>query len=193
MRTRLLAFALLLAAVATIVLASDSSKSSYIYMRGGRTYLRGSINDLKALSGRNEKELVWSRQGGREYVITDPSVLATIREAYADLDAKQKPLKAIEERLKPHERELSRVERRIDDLSDQLGDEDLAESTRATLERQLDAAEDEMRKVEAGMADLEREMERLEREMDHIEEAAEAKFEQIVQKAIAAGKATRVD
>ncbi len=193
MRTRLLAFVLLLAAVATIVLSADSSKSSYIYMRDGQTYMRGNISDLEALAGRSGKEFVWTRQGGREYVITDRAVLDSIRAAFAELDAKKQPLEDVEERLEPHERELNRVERRIDDLSEQLDDEDLAESTRANLERQLETAEEEMRKVEAGMADLEREMERLERELDHIEDAAEARFEQIVQKAIAAGKGTRVD
>jgi peptidoglycan hydrolase CwlO-like protein len=193
MRTRLLAFVLLLAAVATIVIAApDSSQTSYLYKRDGNTYLRGNLDDLKEVAGRSG-EFVWTRQGGREYLITDRAVLDSVRAAFAELDAKKQPLKEIERRLQPHERELDRVERRVDELSDALDDEELTESTRANLERQLHAAEAEMRAVEEGMRSLEEELERLERGMERIEEAAEAKFERIVERAIAAGKATRVD
>jgi DNA repair exonuclease SbcCD ATPase subunit len=194
MRTRLLALVLLVAAVATLVIAAPrSTKSSYIYKRGDSTYMSGSLDDLKALQGRYGTEFVWTRQGGREYVITDRAVLDSVRAAFAELDAKERPLKEIERHLEPHERELDRIERRVDDLDDELEDEDLPESTRATLERQLQVAEDEMRKVEDRMRGLEQELERVEREMERFEEAAEAKFERIVERAIDDGKATRVD
>ena len=194
MRTRLLAFVLLAAAVSLIVFAAQgSSQSSYIYKRGDSTYLRGSLDDLKALLGRYGNEFVWTRQGGREYVITDRAVLDSVRNAFAELDALQIPLHEVEERLKPHDRELDKVERRMDALSDELGDENLPESTRATMERQMEAVEEEMRQIEDRMRVIEREMERLEKEMERVEEAAEEKFERIVERAISQGKAKRVD
>jgi prefoldin subunit 5 len=194
MRTRLTVFVLLLAAVALIVIAAPgSTKSSYMYKRGDSTYLRGSLDDLKGLTGKHGNEFVWTRQGGREYVITDRAVLDAVRVAYTELDALEKPLHELEKRLRPHERELDRVEQRMDALSDQLGDEDLSESTRDAVERQMRAVEDEMRQVEDRMRVVEREMERFEKEMDRVEEAAEAKFEKIVERAIAQGKAKRVD
>lgn len=194
MRIRLLASVLLAAAVALIVVAAPgSTESTYIYKRGDSTYMRGSLDDLKALSGRHGSEFVWTRQGGREYVITDRAVLDSVRAAFTELDVLEKPLKEIERRLDPHERELEKVEHRMDRLSDQLDDEDLPESTRTNLERQMEAVEEEMRRIEDRMRGVEREMERFEKEMERAEEAAEKKFEQIVARAIATGKAKRVD
>ena len=194
MRTRLLAFLLLLAVVATIVIASphSSGKTTYLYKRGDSVYLNGNVSELENL-GDYGNEFVWTRQNGRSYVITDPAVLATIRAAYAELDAKEKPYKDIERRLRPQERELERIEERVDELGDQLDDEDLSESKRAALERQLHDAEAEMRQVEARMRDVEKELERVEKEMDRLQDAAEERFERMVDQAIAAGKAKRVD
>lgn len=61
------------------------------------------------------------------------------------------------------------------------------------LEKPLKEVEKRMRPHEREMEEVEREMEGLEKEMDWAEETAEARFERIVERAIAEGKAKRVD
>jgi predicted RNase H-like nuclease (RuvC/YqgF family) len=194
MRTRLLAFALLAAVLATAVLAGSRRDAwAYIYKRNGSLSMSGNIEGVKALSGRYGDEFVWTRQGTTEYVITDRAVLDDVRGAFRELDSYEEPLRKLEERLRPHERELEKLETRLDAVSDQLDDEDLPESTRATLERQMEGLENEMHAIEQRMHGVEEEMDRLDDKMERIEDAAEEHFHKIVEQAIASGKAKRVD
>jgi hypothetical protein len=95
--------------------------------------------------------------------------------------------------MKPHEREMEKIESRLDAITDQFDDEDLSDSRRATLEEKMRGIEAEMRRVEEQMRVVEREMERVEREIDKHHEVADKRFEEVVMRAIRAGKGQRVD
>lgn len=102
-------------------------------------------------------------------------------------------MREIEERLKPHERELEKIEARLDAITDQFDDEALSDSRRQTLEEKMRGIEAEMRKVEDRLREVEREMERVEEVMDRHHEVAEKRFEEAVTRALKAGKGQRVD
>jgi chromosome segregation ATPase len=195
MRTRLLAFALLLFAAAAGVLTAGDKSMSYIYRRGDSSYARisGEIGQIGAMAKRYGGEFVWVRWNGRSYVIRDAATLAEVRSAFREVEAMEPSLREIERRLQPFEQQMEAIEKRVDAFSDQLGDEDLGESTRNAIEAKLRDAEEAMRAVERQMEGVEREMERLEKEVDQREEAAERRFERIVKRAIESGVAENAD
>ena len=195
MRTRLLAFALLLSAVAAGVLTAGDKSMSYIYKRGDSSYARlsGSIDQIGAVAKRYGSEFVWVRSNGLSYVIRDAATLAEVRSAFREVEAMEPSLREIERRLKPFEQQMEAIEKRVDAFGDQLDDEDLGESTRDAIKAKLRDAEDDMRAVERQMEGVEREMERLEREVEKREEAAERRFERIVKRAIESGIAEKAD
>ena len=197
MRTRLLALLVLVVTVAAASFAA-SGKMNYIYKRGSNTWMRidGNLRSFERIVKKYEKyspELIWVEQNGREYVITSVPVLEEARKLFGEMDAKAKPLRAVEARLRPHEREMEKVEEQLDTLSDSFDDEDLPESRRRAIEEKIQAAEKQMRAVEERMRVVERELERLEKEMEKHEAVIEARFEQLVDQAIRQGKAERVD
>jgi chromosome segregation ATPase len=195
MRNRLLVLLVALTAAAATVLSARETLN-YIYRRGDRTYMRSDgdgLANLKALEKRYGSEFVWVRMDGKGYVIGDPSVLASVREIFAELDRLEAPMHQVEQRMKPHEREMERIESRLDAVTDQYDDEDLSDSRRQTLEAKMHDLEEEMHQVEKQMSGVEREMEKLEREMEKHEAVVEARFEEAVTRAIRAGKAQRLD
>jgi DNA repair exonuclease SbcCD ATPase subunit len=197
MRIRLLASALLLATVTGTLLFASDSKSNYIYKRGDRTTMMGAWNnfdELKRIDARYGNEYVWTRQNGREYVITDRNVLDEVRAITAELDQIEAPLRRLEERLRPDENELEKIERRADAISDQLDDDDtLSSARRSELQRQLRALQAEMRVVAKRMKVIEIDIDRLDAIVDVKTDRMEEQFEGIVARAIRAGKAKRVN
>jgi predicted nucleic acid-binding Zn-ribbon protein len=195
MRTRLLAFALLLFAAAAGVLTAGDKSMSYLYKRGDSSYMRmnASIDRIGAVAKKYGNEFVWVRSNGRSYVIRDAATLAEVRSAFGEVDAMEPSLREAEKRLKPFEKQMEAIETRVDAFGDQLDDENLGESTRDAIEAKLRDAEDALRGVERQMAGVERETERLERESEKREEAAEERFERIVERAIESGVAERAD
>jgi septal ring factor EnvC (AmiA/AmiB activator) len=192
MRTRLLTLALLLTAG---VLMAEERPMSYIYKRGEGLYTRisgAAIDRIGDVAKKYGDEFVWVRVSGRNYVIRDAAALAEVRGAFAAVEAMEPSLHAIEQRMKPFEREMEKIEERVDSLGDRLDDESLSESARDAIEDRLHAAENEMRAVEDKMQVVEREMERIENESEKREAAAEDRFEEIVERAIARGVAERV-
>lgn len=193
MRTRWIAFALLLSAVAAGMLTAGDQPMSYVYKRGDGTYARinGSIDQIGKVAKKYGGEFVWVRSDGRNYVIRDAATLAEVREAFREVEAMEPSLREVESRLKPYEERMDAVEQRVDAFGDQLDDEDLGESARDSIEAKLRDAEDDMRDLERQMAHIEREMEKLEKESERREKIAERQFEQIIERAIERGVATR--
>ena len=193
MRTRLLVPALLLSAMASGVLLARTPMS-YIYRRGDGTHTRISgagINNIGTVARRYGNGFVWVRVSGRNYVIRDAATLAEVRHAFREVEAMEPSLREVERRLQPFERQQEAVESRLDALSDSLDDESLSESKREAIEARMRDAEGDMRAVEKQMAGIERELEKLERESERLEAIAEARFEMIVERAIANGVAQR--
>lgn len=193
MRTRSIALALLLAAALGLP-AGD--RMNYIYKNGDRSTMR--INGawskrLGEVVRKYGNEFVWVQTNGRSYVIRDAATLAEVRAAFRDCEALEPSMREVERRMKPFEDEMETIEERVDTLGDSLDDEDLTDRTRQSIEDKLAVAEREMADVERRMAGIEREMEKIEKEMERVEKIAEARFEQVVERAIDRGIAERVD
>jgi len=195
MRTRWIAFALLLSAVLAGVLTAGDKPMSYIYKRGDDMYTRinGSLDGLGKVAKKYGSEFVWVRSNGRNYVIRDAATLAEVRNAFREVEAMEPAMREVERRLKPFEQRMEVIEERVDSYGDQLGDEDLRDSTRDAIETKLRDAEDDMRDIERQMESVEREMEKLDKEIERLEAVAERNFERIVERAIDKGIAERAD
>lgn len=186
----------LLFLLAATALAGDRPSFPYVYKTGEQAHLRSSGEDIETIvriSKRWTGEFVWLRKDGREYLIRDAAVLASVRAAFADMHAFEPRLRAANEKRRPWEEKMDALEERMDQISDQLGDEELTDRTRAHLESKLRELERQADAIEGDYQAAEREAERLEQEMDRLEEIAEAKFEQIVLRAVREGRAQRVD
>ncbi len=175
--------------VALVVVASALAAPlnfPYVFKRGSGSIIRvnGSLESFKRIQERWSGEYIWLKRGSREYLIRDAAVLAAAGGAYAQVDALEPAHRAAEERFQPIEQKYDALEERVDQLSDE---EDPAHADELrTAERALHAMEPEYRAAEEAV-------ERIEEEMDRREEIAERKFEDIVLRAVDAGKATRVD
>jgi chromosome segregation ATPase len=185
---------LVTAAAAGVVFAGGDDRMSYIYHRAddSHTHVSGAaIDRIGPIVKKYGREFVWLRLDGRSYVIRDAATLGEIRNAFRELDAMHAPMETIENRMKPFEEKMEAIEQRIDALSDQLDDEDLSDSMRDAIDRKMQTAEDEMHDIERQMQGIEREMEKLEKETERLEKIADAKFEEIVQRAVRTGVAQR--
>ncbi|HYC58936.1 MAG TPA: hypothetical protein VEK79_05150 [Thermoanaerobaculia bacterium] len=194
MRTRTIALTLVISAAAASFLTAGN-RMSYIYKRGNVQTMRisGEFHKIAPIARKYGSEFVWIRLDGREYVIRDAATLADVRNLFRDVEALDPEIRAVERRLRPLEEQLDEVEERVDYAGDTLGDEDdLSDTERENLEDKLRVAEREMRELESKMKPLEREQERLDRESERREKIAEAKFEKLVERAIADGIAQRV-
>ena len=181
--------------VAATVSASDRSHFPYIYKHGNATHMR-SGEDIETMVKRSKRwtgEFVWLRKDGREYLIRDATVLAAVRAAFAEMHAFEPRLRAATEKREPWEQRIDALERQMDRISDQLGDdEDLTARTRESLQAKLRELERQFADIEDDYHAVEREAERMEEEMDRLEVIAEARFDQIVLRAVRDGKAERV-
>jgi hypothetical protein len=189
---RLLLTLLLLVSTAS---AADRSGLSYIYKRAGQSHLRtngASIDSLVRISNRWSGEFVWVRRGGREYLIRDQSVLKAVAGTFSGMHALEPRLRAAEETRHPIEQRMEALEEQIDAIHDRLGDEEMPEATRRSLEERMREHERTMEKIEAEHRVAERAAEKLEKEMERLEEIAEREFERLVIRAIETGKAERI-
>jgi uncharacterized membrane protein len=171
---------LLLLSIAEV--ASAREGMTWIYRHDDDLHMR-SVNDrapdTDSLSRRYGSEFVWIRRDGHAYVITDRTVLATIRDVFRERDEFNDKLDAVQVRLERRVRE-------VEEIGEELGDRDLSESARHAIEARLRDAEQRMR-------DVERDMRAVEREMKHAADESNVRFMEIVERAIVDGDAERAD
>ncbi|HEX8620045.1 MAG TPA: hypothetical protein VF911_20865 [Thermoanaerobaculia bacterium] len=195
MRTRILTILVLVVSAAMSVL-SASERTSYIYKRGDSTTMMkvdGDLPNMKTLFKRFGNEFIWTRQGARQYVVTDAAVLTEVRGAMAKLESVEAPMKALEARMKPHTRQMEAVSKQMEALAGRFEDGDLSAVTEKSFEQKMQALDKEMKAIEARMEGVEREMERVTKDIDKHAAIAERRLEEIVVRAIRGGKAVRVD
>ncbi|HEX8169664.1 MAG TPA: hypothetical protein VF824_03890 [Thermoanaerobaculia bacterium] len=176
----------------------SASSPRYIYRHNGKSYLvidgtyPESMKSVASITDRYPGDFIWVRDARGAWLIRDAGVLAEAARAYAELDAMHPELEALEAKIRPYERRAEEVERELDEVSDSFDDEDLPKAERTRNERRMRELEQRLREAELAYKPMERNLETLERRADALEAIAEKKLERIMQRAIADGKAERV-
>lgn len=193
MRTRL-AVLTLLATISLASIVTAAGNDSYVWKRNDATstMFNGELDDLEKLNSRYGSEYIWARQSGREYVITDRTVLNETAVLFADLDRTEAPMRGLEHRMRPHERAMERAAERMETLAGQM-ERDLSGSAREKVRRQMQDVQEEMEQVQKKMEAVQREMQRLSTVIQSKSEKVERDFIALVNRAIRDGKAKRVN
>lgn len=183
-------FFLSLLALAALT-AGAKQRFSYVYAvgDGNTTISSGWVNDIVRVNQRYSGEYVWARLDGREYLIRDAALLAEVRTASAarrELEPEERALRA---KMKPLERKQNKLEREYDELADRDEDDEALTATERDRMRDL---ERQIREVERELRVYEREEEKLDRREDELDEIFDGQMKRIVERAIRAGTAERV-
>jgi DNA repair exonuclease SbcCD ATPase subunit len=161
----------------------------YIFSRSGQTRIHAGDMDLHsalALKDRWSGDFLWTRQGNREYLITDPAVLHEASALFARADALEPEYRAVRARLRPLEQREEQLELEKDRLEDQEDDLTLAE------ERRRDELTGQLRAIAEQIERFEREEERLDLRQDALEAEAERALAPLINRAMRNGLARRV-
>ena len=189
---RKIAFASLLALALT---AAAGNGFSYVLSNGnGNTVIAGAIDMrfLRSIKSEWGDRFLWAKVDGRQYLIHDQGVLAEARAAFGPADALHAECEKLEARMRPVDERHEKLERQIDRIGDDLSDrDDLSHSERRQMEQRLDELERQIKPIAAELRQLEAEEERLDQREEKLVAVAEAKLRQIVERAIANGKAQR--
>jgi hypothetical protein len=159
---------LMLIAVAATMLAASARKDAYIVSVGSQNMIAGaSVKDIEASAKRFDGRYVWLRRGGREYVITDETLVVRAEALFAPQAA-----------LGVQQSALGREESQIDSEESRLDDAPRS----AARDQRLAEIHARQRRIEERERELDRKEEQLERE-------AESAFWRMVDAAIRAGQA----
>ncbi|HVR38138.1 MAG TPA: hypothetical protein VMU84_03525 [Thermoanaerobaculia bacterium] len=170
MRLRWIAALLLL-----ISTAAFAENWSYVYARGNVMHASSvRLSSLEKMSKRFGHEFLWTRIGGREYVIRDAATLAETRDLLTPMETTGPQQEALTRRMQKLERRENELEEQIEEREDRE-------------DRQSPALERELREVEHQLRVLEAEEERLDAEQDAREQAAEARLKRLIERAIRSG------
>jgi predicted RNase H-like nuclease (RuvC/YqgF family) len=165
---------------------------SYMYARGNSTYTisAGNVDEIVRVHKRfrDQGEYVWAKMDGREYIIRDPGILAEVRNTSASLKALEPDQRALHAKMSPLEQKQDRLEEEYDRLSDKDEDEEVTDADRDRM-RELRA---QIRDVERQLRVYEREEEELDRRSDALSDEFDVQLQKIVERAIRAGTAERV-
>lgn len=166
---------------------SAPRRDAYVLSRaGGTSNMSASVDDLMALRSRYSEDFLWFRRGGREYLISDSSLIEEAARFFDPLRALRPQQKALAER----ERKLDREEEALDREHDAATDSD--EYREARLDEDLRAVETRLRAVQEQQRDVEREERILDAREEDLDKAAEAKLERLFDGALRNGLARPV-
>jgi hypothetical protein len=165
--------------LAATIYAGNASRDAYVMAFGDSPSISLNtsgigINPAVKMRERYGRDFLWVRRNGREYVIRDRALLATI-------DALFSPQRELEPQQRTVDREESELDHEIDALEDRDEDDKPLTAAEETRLRDLRARE---RDVSARQRDLDRREEELERK-------AERQLWRMVDDAIRKGIAVR--
>jgi septal ring factor EnvC (AmiA/AmiB activator) len=184
----LVAYALLGAAF-LIPLRSEAhgkSDNAYVlFLEKNSVSMSGSLDDLvqaRSVREKNRGSMLWFRQAGREYVVTDPEVLHAFAEIHAAEGAQDERQDKLEQELDELDDRLEDLSQQKDDLDDLRGDPEEVKRAMADLEREITAASAKIDRLNAQQEQVGRELDR---------EAADAgrRMRELLERAIESGAA----
>lgn len=153
-----------------------------------------SLERLKAMRARIDGEFLWVRRDGREYVVDDPQLLATVRAAWNTTEPVSRKMEALGAEMEKHGEVMEEIGRRMEAQAD-VGQADaramekLGEQMSAVGAEHAELAarhvrlshtaayadtEAEREKAEADLEAMEDDMERVQERMDALSEQMDA-------------------
>jgi len=135
------------------------SRDTYAFVPhdGGGISAWGSSDDLSAIETARrtlKSDFLWVRRTGKDYVVTDPAVLARAREAWRETDALGREMEALSGQMQVHSRKMEALGKRMDALTKHYDDSTTQRRT-ADFERQQQDLARQQRDLEKLMRDAE--------------------------------------
>jgi len=171
-----------------------SSEDAYVlFLDEDSVTMSGSMDDLAAarrLRDKRGEQLLWFRQGGKEYAVTDPSVLRSVVVAgRVDVEraaeARQGRMNAEHAAL---EARLAALSNRRDELADREIQQRLAQAERHVAEATRQRVQTEMDREIAGVSSrigaLSVEQERIAREVERVAMEADRRIRELLEESI---------
>src|SRR5262245_30781678 len=104
--------------------AVAGGREAHVLALDGSTYATNlDLDELQRIRKARSGDFVWFRRGGRAYVVTDPDVLAAVRDILRPVRALSEEQEELGARMRPfedREEELDREEERLEERSDRL-------------------------------------------------------------------------
>lgn len=153
--------------------AAQGEPYALVRAKEGGFNISGSSDDWPAVRAAQRAipgEFIWFREGGREFVIQDPALMAKVRTAWAPLDR-------LGARMEVHSKEMDGHGKKMDALGRQM--------ERVAVDKKSLPSERDMREIDGGMQALGEHMERLGRQM--VESRDEAERERLSREMAATG------
>ena len=142
----------------TLTVGRDADRDGYALVTGddvdGVTFIDAggnAIDTLKALRARIDGEFLWVRRDGREYLVTDPDVLAKVRAAWDTTRPVGRQMEALGAEMEKHGAVMEQIGTRMEAAAD-LGSEDAKKME--ALGRQMSALGAEQAELAARQARL---------------------------------------
>jgi hypothetical protein len=175
--------------------AGERPRDGHVFAFGETSYASNvNLDDFLRIRKGRRGDFLWFRQGGRDYIVTDASVLAAGHEILGPVRELSREQELVSARLRPfeeREEELDREEERLEERAERLeGRNDRAASEERerlhTLERELQARQEALR---SDMSEIEAEEQKLEDREQEIERVADAKVARLIEEALRRGLA----
>jgi hypothetical protein len=179
--------------------AAPSSENAYVlFLDENSVTMSGSMDDLaiaRRVRDKRGEQLLWFRQNGKEYVVTDPVVLRSIAGAQ-DVDRNR----AAEARQESVNKEQAALEARLEALShsrDALTEREIrqemaqaeryaAEANRQRVQADMDR---EIAGVSSRMGTLSVEQDRIAREIERVAMEADRRIRELLEESVRSGEA----
>lgn len=121
------------------------SRDTYAFVPhdGGGISAWGSSDDLSAIETARrtlKSDFLWVRRAGKDYVVTDPTVLARAREAWRETDALGGEMEALSGQMQVHSRKMEALGKRMEALTKHYDDSTTQRRTTDFERQQQDLA-----------------------------------------------------
>jgi len=130
---------------------------AFVPRDGSGISLWGSSDDLAAIETARRSvnsDFLWVRRAGKDYVVTDPTVLARARDAWRETDALGREMETLSDQMQVHSRKMEALGKRMEALTKHYDDSTTQRRT-ADFERQQQDLARQQRDLEKLMRDAE--------------------------------------
>jgi hypothetical protein len=183
--------------------AASSQEDAYVlFLDKNSVSMSGNMGDFaraRELRGKRSEQFLWFRQGGMEYVVTDPSVLRSVVAAHGtgpELEAASKQARV--------DAEQAELEARLEALSakrDELGDRDSKEqleqaeryAAKAARQRKQSEMDEEIARTSSHIDSVSAQQDDIAKEIERVAMGADRRIRELLERSIESGAARNVE